>query len=92
MNGDEVEVEAAEQTDDIARILSWEYDNKAAAQVAAKTSITALKNQQTMATAQLAPPSLDVPEEQHERHDGRGLEHHLSIVGSRIHLELVTPP
>jgi ATP-dependent helicase/nuclease subunit A len=72
INGSEVDVADSELTDRISRILSWEYDYSAASQVAAKTSITALKNQQTVTTLHRAAASSEAQDEQQERQEAEG--------------------
>lgn len=68
VNGDKVEVASSELTDRVARVLSWEYAYKSASQVTAKTSITALKNQQsTQAVHGVSGNSSEFSDEQQER-------------------------
>lgn len=72
--GERVEVSAAKDADRIERILSWEYKDALAAQVAAKTSITALKYQQLFgSTTQPFPVQSEMLDEQGERHAAEGL-------------------
>jgi ATP-dependent helicase/nuclease subunit A len=46
LSGEPVEVAVSTDNERIRRILSWEYDDASASRVAAKTSITAMKNEQ----------------------------------------------
>lgn len=71
VNGEKVETSSSELAERAARILSWEYTHKSAAQVAAKTSITALKNQQS-AAQRSAIDSSDLLIEQQERDAAEG--------------------
>ncbi|WP_372662880.1 helicase-exonuclease AddAB subunit AddA [Cohnella sp.] len=72
VNGDKVDVADAKTMDRAARILSWEYNHKSAAQVAAKTSITALKNQQSAVAPDAAVESSDLMDGQQERDAAEG--------------------
>ncbi|MEQ4483833.1 helicase-exonuclease AddAB subunit AddA [Cohnella silvisoli] len=76
LNGERMESAAASETADrVARILSWEYKDAAAAQVAAKTSITALKNRLHATEAlSISDRSDMVSDEQQERHAAEGWE------------------
>jgi len=78
LQGDKVESISSELTDRIAQPLSWEYQDKAATQVAAKTSITALKNQMQIAivpSSDLSSPfaNSSIPlDESQERYEAEG--------------------
>jgi ATP-dependent helicase/nuclease subunit A len=77
LNGESIEIpaSASDTADRVARILSWEYKDAASAQVAAKTSITSLKNQLRIAEAPLiaiADIAVAMSDETQERHEAEG--------------------
>ncbi|WP_239617425.1 helicase-exonuclease AddAB subunit AddA [Cohnella mopanensis] len=76
LNGEKIASEHSDTSDRISRILSWEYEDAAASRLAAKTSITALKNRLQESNAGSLPglpESSPTPiEEWHERSDGEG--------------------
>ncbi|RKP55211.1 ATP-dependent helicase [Cohnella endophytica] len=76
LKGEPVEAETSAASALIDRILSWEYNNVGATQVAAKTSITALKNripQPMLARMDAASPFQDTPEDPSTRMADEGL-------------------
>jgi ATP-dependent helicase/nuclease subunit A len=75
LKGEHVEVaaSASETAERVARILSWEYKDAASAQVAAKTSITALKNRLRAAeTPSIADIAVEMSDETRERQAAEG--------------------
>ncbi|WP_130616614.1 helicase-exonuclease AddAB subunit AddA [Cohnella abietis] len=71
LDGEKVELTENETSDQVARILSWQYKDIAASQVAAKTSITAMKNQIQLASS-MPYSSVSSPDDSQERHEAEG--------------------
>lgn len=72
LNGDRVPVVNSELTTEVAHILSWEYKHTSAAQVAAKTSITALKNQPSASELSASVDSSNPLDDLQDRQDAEG--------------------